>query len=358
MSNTRRYLTAGGTFACALTTGFLMQTFAEAPVTAQPANETMAPVTVAEAEPAALPDPRSPEATGTPTEIDTSEPLLELSDVMLTSALPDVPAAGPQPMPLPDRRLEGAAFVNASFEQTPVGDLPVEQAAPAFDCELALVAKPVAAAMVDLALDAPCLPNERFTLHHQGMMFTQVTDAGGTWTRTVPALAEEALFIVAFGNGEGAMANAEVTSVPYYDRVVVQWSGHSGLQIHAREYGADYGEDGHVWADAARDMSVAASGEGGFITRLGLEDGAAGRKAEVYTFPSAIAVREGTVSLSVEAEVDQATCGRDIEAQSILIHQGDRPTVHDIVLAMPKCDATGDFLVLKNIVNDLKIARN
>ena len=353
MSRTRRYLTAGGTFACALTTGFIMQSVADSQETPQPASATMPQMTVAAMGPSV-----PPVASDVALVEEVSEPLLELSDVTLTSALPDPPAAVPQPTPLPQRPLDGAAFVNASFEQTPVIDLPAEQSPPGFDCELTLIATPVAAAMVDLALDAPCLPNESFTLHHKGMMFTAVTDAAGAWTMKVPALAEKALFIAAFGNGEGALANADVTSMSYYDRVVVQWSGHSGLQIHAREYGASYGDDGHVWADAARDMSVAAAGEGGFITRLGTGDAAAGRMAEVYTFPTAIAVRQGEVALSVEAEVTAETCGRDTEAQTIMIQQGEAPMVHDIVLAMPQCDATGDFLVLKNIVNDLKIARN
>jgi hypothetical protein len=330
-----------------------MQNVVEAPATSQAAGAPPPQVSMA-----AIGSTMPPVVTGAAQAAESPAPPLELSEVTLTSALPELPPAAPQPMSLPDRPLDAAAFVTASFEQTPALDLPVEQAPPGFDCDLTLTAVPTAAAMVDLALDAPCLPNESFTLHHQGMMFTEVTDAEGQWKMTVPALAENALYIAAFGNGEGALVNVDVTSVSYYDRLVVQWSGHSGLQIHAREYGASYGDDGHVWADAARDMSVAASGKGGFITRLGTPDAGSGRMAEIYTFPSAIAIQPGEVTLSVEAEVTAETCGRDIDAQTIAILQGNTPTVQEIALAMPQCDATGDFLVLKNIVNDLKIARN
>ncbi|WP_037294806.1 hypothetical protein [Roseobacter sp. AzwK-3b] len=353
MSKLRRYLMAGGTFACALTTGFIMQSVAETPEPSQAGAAAIPKASVAAT------GPTTPLAvTGAAQAAENPEPPLDLSDVTLTSALPEMPPAAPQPMPLPDRSLDASAFVNASLEQTPALDLPVEQAPPSFDCDLTLTGAVTAAAMVDLALDAACLPNESFTLHHQGMMFTGVTDAEGRWNMTVPALAENALYIAAFGNGEGALVNVDVTSVSFYDRVVVQWSGHSGMQIHAREYGASYGDDGHVWADAARDMSVAAAGEGGFITRLGTQDAGNGRMAEIYTFPSAIAVRPGEVTLSVEAEVTAHTCGRDIDAQTITILQGETPSIQEISLAMPQCDATGDFLVLKNIVNDLKIARN
>jgi hypothetical protein len=344
---------AGGTFACALTTGFIMQSATETPAISQAGAAERPGPSVAAATPA-IP----PIVTGAAHAAEPPEPPLELSDVVLTSALPDMPPAAPQPMALPDRPLDAAAFVKASPAQSPGLDLPVEQAPPSFDCELTLTGAVAAAAMVELALDAACLPNESFTLHHQGMMFTGTTDAEGQWRMTVPALAENALYIAAFGNGEGALVNVDVTSVSYYDRVVVQWSGHSGLQIHAREYGASYGDAGHVWADAARDMSVAASGEGGFITRLGTSDAGSGRMAEIYTFPSAIAIRPGEVTLSIEAEVTTQTCGRDIDAQTITILQGETPSIQEIALAMPQCDATGDFLVLKNIVNDLKIARN
>ena len=129
------------------------------------------------------------------------------------------------------------------------------------------------------------------------------------------------------------------------------------MQIHALEYGAGYGDEGHVWAGAPRDMAAAAQGKGGFVTRHGRGGMDTALMAEVYTFPAGLMDREGDVELSVEAEVTQNNCDRDVEAQTIQISAGGKPLVQDLVLAMPGCDATGDFLVLKNLVNDLKIAR-
>jgi hypothetical protein len=55
--------------------------------------------------------------------------------------------------------------------------------------------------------------------------------------------------------------------------------------------------------------------------------------------------------------VSEANCGRELEAQTIAT--GDAGLkVQDIVLAMPDCEAVGEFLVLKNLFNDLKIAQN
>jgi hypothetical protein len=79
--------------------------------------------------------------------------------------------------------------------------------------------------------------------------------------------------------------------------------------------------------------------------------------AEIYTFPTANARRGGEVTLRVEAEVSAANCGRDLEAQTIATAPGGLK-VQDLVLAMPDCTSVGEFLVLKNLFNDLKIARN
>ncbi len=347
MSKLRRYITAGGTLCCALGIGVLMQMDTDK---SNKASLTPEPVkaTVLQEDLSAL------EASGAGRDAE-----LELSDIKLTAAdTVTPPQTAPQPQSLPQAPVTLAAFEPAETEEPPVGALPREEPAPEFACDFQLKAKPNAAAMVDLELKAPCMVNERFTMHHNGMMFTAQTDDDGMSRMTVPALAESAVFIVAFANGEGAVANAEVSSVAYYDRYIVQWQGQSGLQVHALEYGADYGDAGHIWAEAARDMGAAARGEGGFITRLGATGMDGARMAEVYTFPTLTARQEGEIDLRLEAEVTRANCGRDIEAQSLRVSGTNAPVTSDLVLAMPECDAIGDYLVLKNMFNDLKIARN
>jgi len=275
----------------------------------------------------------------------------------LAGAIPMPPPAAPQPGPLPGDPVTLAALSDASAGAVP-GILPAEEPAPRFGCDLVLEARPVAAAMVRLTLSAPCLAEERFALHHGGMMFAALTDADGNAEHTVPALSETAVFIATFATGDSAVARAEMSTLEYYHRVVVQWSGTEGLGIHALEYGADYEESGHVWAGAARDMAAAARGEGGFVTRLGDPEVFEPMLAEVYTFPLGTALNEGEIRMSVEAEVTAANCGRDIEAQILQKSGTERMSVRELTLAMPDCDATGDYLVLKNIVDDLNIARN
>ncbi len=278
---------------------------------------------------------------------------LDISAVTLTSALPTAPDASRNLAALPAQ-----SVVLASVAVEPITDMPAEEAAPAFGCDPALTAEASAGAMVALTLDVPCMPNERFTLHHNGMMITEVTGEDGTIEMMVPALSAQAVFIVAFPNGEGAVANATVESLEYYDRVAVQWEGDSGLQVHAMEYGATYGEAGHVWAEAPHDLSQAVGGRGGFLTRLGAGDLPHAYQAEIYTFPSSLAARDGDVQLQVEAQVTRDNCERDVEAQSIQLQRDGGLKVQTLTLAMPECNVVGDFLLLKNLLNDLKIAQN
>ncbi len=329
--NPRRVITVGGTLFCAWGIGYLMQSKAE------------------EAAPQAQ-DLSVPDVVSMPLEPLEQMPL-KISGITLTSALPTVV---PEPVFLPD-----APIVLASMAtDDPISELPSEEVSPTFSCTYSVTATPMAAAMVTLAVDAPCMSNDRFTVHHNGMMFTDVTDKKGQRVLSVPALATDAVYIVSFSNGEGAVAATQVTSLEYYDRVVVQWTGDSGLQIHALEYGASYEDPGHVWAGDARDMTDAARGEGGFVARFGASDLAGARLAEVYSFPTGTTSRGGEVNLSLEAEVTAANCGRDIEAQTIQLSQGGQLAVQDVVLAVPDCSAVGDYLLLKNLLNDLKIARN
>ncbi len=78
--------------------------------------------------------------------------------------------------------------------------------------------------------------------------------------------------------------------------------------------------------------------------------------AEVYTFPAAAAKTAGAVSLTIEAEITAANCGKALDAQTLERRLGNSLRARDLSLAMPDCSAAGDFLVLKTPGNDLKIA--
>lgn len=337
----KRIVMAGGVLATAGAIGFVMQ------------NGESAKARYAHTE--------VPDISGT-----ASEPL-EVTDIALTSSsaihdtASNVPTDG-----VSDEGMDSTAkeTVEPMIRTAGLGDIGLSQtdapelAAPASLCDIDVQATAAEAAMVNLSLNAACYPNERVTFHHNGMMFTTATDESGKLDLHIPALAENAVIIVAFSNGEGALANAKVPSLANFDRFVVQSKAKSALHINAFEFGADFRDEGHVDIKSKRTMIDASSGIGGFITSLG--DGAEGSDlmAEVYTFPTALVQKDGEVHVSVDAQVTTANCGLDIDAQTLEVRSAGKMKVQDVALQIPACDAVGDFLVLQNLLQDLKVARN
>jgi len=231
-----------------------------------------------------------------------------------------------------------------------------EQIADAPVCTQTLDTTPAGFAMVTLSYAAPCDANSTVTVLHEDMMFEVVTDANGTFELDVPALSQEALYGVASANEESVFSITAVPEIAAYDRVVLQWQGNSGVQLHALEFGATYGDAGHVWSAAAGDRVNAASGSSGFLTHLGHGSAVEGFFADVYTFPTGLSAMDGKIALSVEVEVTDMNCGRTVKAQTMQVNPSDRPTTQRLVMTMPGCDAIGEFLVLNNMYEDLTLA--
>ena len=332
----RRYALAGATICIAISIGFLMQASEPSYAGHSLPKATVTPIPDA-AVPAHLP----------------KDVISGLEDFDDLSSLPTPPEDKTQNAVLPDQPI-----VLLVAKDTPVGSLPTEESAPAMDCKVSLMAEPGAAAMIDLTLEAPCLTGERATFHHSGLKFTGIVGADGVLKVVLPALSEQALIVVAFANGDGAVARAEVDSLPFYDRVAVQWKGSPGLQLHALEFGAAYGEDGHVWSGRPRGVAAVSNGQGGFLTQLGDASSPEALMAEIYTFPTGTARTQGAVAISVEVEISEANCMRDVSAQSIEVLNTGGLRVQDLAISLPDCDAVGEFLVLKNLLEDLTIARN
>jgi len=340
MLRNKGILTAVGALGCAAAIGLIMQNsdsaqrlYGNSP--AEPAEFEMAPLE----------------------EINTSNVLLDVERIALTSgeleAVSDAPQAGlPENVPTPTKVSAPQTLPAPALPET----APQAQAVPA--CELVANARPMAAAMVNLTLEAACLPNERVTIHHNGMIFTQTTSDAGTLDVDIPALAAEAVFILAFSNGEGAVAQTTVEDVSDFDRVVLQWKGDTGFEIHAREFGADYGASGHVWQGSPGDVAGAITGVGGFTQRFGDIKAPEALLAEVYSFPKAANERSGSVSLSVETEISDVNCGLEIEAQTLEIQAGGDMKTRNLSLSVPECDAAGTFLVLHNLLQDMTVAAN
>lgn len=257
--------------------------------------------------------------------------LMELRDITLTSAIPDVITPDRLPDPLPDDMGPGQGHAATT------------------GCDISVSARVETLARVELTVDAPCNTESRVTVRHSGLAFSDLTDARGHLKVIVPALSQTARFVVEFDDGRDAETQAQVAGLDRYQRVALQWRGENSLQLHAREDGAGFGEAGHVWTQATYPGA-------GVVVPLGTVDTEAPLLAQIYSIPRSDSERPDIVSISVEAEVTEANCNREVTAQSLEMRGNGPIRSRDLVLSMPDCDATGEFLVLNNLVADLKIA--
>lgn len=237
----------------------------------------------------------------------------------------------------------------AATPRVMVAELPAATpAAPVCTIDLALRAMP--SAMIEASVAAPCHVGERIVLRQAALAVTARIGADGKMTVLLPALTTEGAVAVLFAGGQSARQAIAMPEVEGLRRFGVQWQGADAFVLHGMEQGADFDEPGDI---SHRNPGRAGDG-GGFLTVLGDTEVENPLLAEVYTFPADPAVQPEIV---LEAAVLAETCGNDLLGE-ILISRAGQVETTDLSLAMPDCSAIGDFLVLNNLVSDLKIAAN
>lgn len=261
--------------------------------------------------------------------------------------LPRLPDQAMRPTPQPDQ----PATVPLPAEPAPVAPLSAE--APAADaCAPTLDVIPQPDAMLGLTLLAPCRPAERVVLRHAGLAITGKTSDTGALFLTLPGLESPATLSVLFANGESVAASTDLPDIAATRRFAVQWMAEDHFELHAFENGADYDTPGHVSAAAPQRPAAGVPARSGFLSVLGDATVDLPMLAEVYTFPKSADV---PVRVAIETAVTAETCDRDLLGET-LTSLGGRVTTAELTLAMPACDAVGDYLVLNNLLPDMNIA--
>ena len=276
----------------------------------------------------------------------------EIPQPELTAADIDSP---PRDLPVPEPGMPRMALADFNVELPEEAEAGLSTASGSGDecgAELSLVASP--AAMIDLALDAPCHPNTPVVLRHAGLAFTALTDDAGALDLHFPALAEQAVITLDLRGGPDLRGEVAVPDMADFDRVVMQWQGEDSFQLNAYEFGAPHGAPGHV--SSARPGTP--DGEGGFLVALGDDRVDWPLFAEVYSFPTGTSGRDGEVTFTIEAALTPQTCGREMLGEALELREGRLTDSSEITLPMPDCEEAGGFLVLKNLIPDMKIAGN
>ena len=302
----KNYVTTGGTVACALAIGYLMQN----------------------GNPALLKGTQGSERVAT-----AASTIPGLESIVLTSSTPA-------------RDTENETAATQSHVKA-------SQSAPSDpgDCGIGARAYAVPGAAARLIVKAPCHGNERIEVHHSGLTVTQKTDPNGLLDLTIPALSEYAIFLISLGDQKGTVATTHIPDIGQYSRFALQWQGETDLQIHALEFGASYGDTGHVSATSD------AQGTGN-VVHLAQPTFSDSRNVEVYSFPAGQTLQSGSIEVTVEAEVTAENCGQDLNVQSLELSGNQELRSRELALSFPDCSRTGEFLVLNNLFQNLTIAAN
>lgn len=226
------------------------------------------------------------------------------------------------------------------------------EAVAALACDATLDLMTEANAMIGITLLAPCHPNQRVVLRHAGLAVTGQTTSTGALFTALPALEVDATVEVSLADGTDASGKIAVPELATLRRFGVQWQADDAFQVHAFENGAAYGAPGHVSAADPQRPAAGMQATDGFLSLLGDATTENPLLAEVYTFPADLAAKPEVV---VEAAVTDKTCARELLGET-LSSSGGSVFVTDLTLAMPECDAVGDYLVLKNLFLDLNMA--
>ncbi len=257
--------------------------------------------------------------------------------------------------PTPERPLD-SVFAAAS---DPLGLPPTATIAPAepevAGCAIDVQGSVKAGALMELSITAPCNSGESVAFEHAGLKFSEQLGPDGSLIVEVPAMTASARVALHFADGADKDVELNVPDFEAFDRIAVIWQGATGLQLHALEGGAGYDEAGHIWADTPGTPDAAIKETGGFISVLGST--ASGFAADVYTYPAGL-MRQGIEpEVSIEAQVMEHTCGGEIEGWILRTNPGRAPNVEPLKIMVPGCEAVGEFLVLRNLPVELKLAR-
>lgn len=221
-------------------------------------------------------------------------------------------------------------------------------------CDVSVTATAMPAAMVALDIMTPCRLGAPVVVNHSGLQIMATTDAVGLLALDIPAFQSPAFFLVTFDDGLEESALVTLPDLQNFDRIGLGWQGDMGLELHAMESGAAFGDPGHIWHEAPATPDVALAGEGGFLTAL--DTGSS--FVQIYTLPR-VSLRENEpVALSIDAPITAENCGHDVVARTLRTEGGGPVDVIELAFTVPGCDAVGDILVLQNMLDDLRLASN
>lgn len=206
------------------------------------------------------------------------------------------------------------------------------------DCAPKVSANPTIAAQVRITVSTPCPKQQLVTVHHNGMIITETVSDAAHSSFVVPALSEQAVFVLDFEDGTVAVTSTRVASLKFYDRWVVQWSGNTELAIRPNQSG---------------NPTDAAMGKMAWTSRFGQAD----RNQAIIT-TSAFGDTHRTTHFEVHAMTQGDICGQAFSFQSINVTAAGAIAVQEYDSAPANCADETEMVLLKTISRPITLALN
>lgn len=168
-------------------------------------------------------------------------------------------------------------------------------------CAPVVSTRPGQGGMVRVDLTADCYASRPFALLHAGLEFGGRFSADGIAALEIPVLEISTEISARFEDGEvvSAPLNLDLRSVEQTHHIAIAWTAPVNLDLHAFEYSAGFGADGHVWEQNPRDFRDVRRPGGGFHTSYpaAVIDG---QSIEIYTFWANRRTRPGFMRIVVD----------------------------------------------------------
>lgn len=264
-------------------------------------------------------------------------------------ALPETPRIGGSPQPLVDDERVASLAPQTSVTPTPVAPAPDVVAT----CDVNLTVSLKLGEIMAATVVSECRPNATVMFEHAGLKFDLLTDDAGVVQVDIPALDESAVLTATFDDDATASESLTVRGVDRSARVGISWMGDINLDLHASEFGAADGTDGHVWEGVPRSYRDARRNGGGFLTLLG-EVG--GHQAEIYTLPITRRVDSGTIDMEVRIGEGSSICDMPVQLYTANNQLALSAELRDIALAINGCAADLVDTSYATAVPDISIA--
>lgn len=158
-----------------------------------------------------------------------------------------------------------------------------------------------AGAFSRISISSACRADAAFVIEHAGLAFGGRLNGSGDGEIAIPVMEETGAAAIRFedGSGDTFSLNFNWRELELTLRVAVAWTDPVDLDLHAFEYAAPFGADGHVWEDQPSGFRRVRRSGGGYLANYpATSEG--GQSVEVYTFWANSRARRGVARIALD----------------------------------------------------------